>query len=95
MAAISTLAALCLLAVGEPLYQSDEAKFLLPALKTVQDWVWIGPEGNKYAMDDIFYPTLEKLSQGSLSVEETLTRLEQDLTAKAQSFRQDTGYHWP
>lgn len=80
--------------LDNPWYQSEEAKFLLPALATVKDWVWIGPVGNKYAMDDIFFPALEELSLGNLSVDEMLTRLSQDLTAKVQSFRQETGYHW-
>jgi ABC-type glycerol-3-phosphate transport system substrate-binding protein len=75
-------------------YQSDEAKFLQPALATVQDWVWMGPVGSKYAMDDIFFPALEELSLGALSVEEMAQRLEQDLTAKVQSFRDETGYSW-
>jgi ABC-type glycerol-3-phosphate transport system substrate-binding protein len=81
--------------LDNPWYQSDEAKFLLPALQTVQDWVWIGPVGNKYAMDDIFLPALQELSLGNLSVDEMLLRLQADLTAKVQSFRAETGYHWP
>jgi ABC-type glycerol-3-phosphate transport system substrate-binding protein len=75
-------------------YRSDEAKFLQPALATVQDWVWMGPVGSKYAMDDIFFPALEELSLGAMSVEEMAQRLEQDLTAKVQTFREETGYQW-
>ena len=75
-------------------YSSDKAKFLQPALATVQDWVWIGPVGSKYAMDDIFFPALEELSLGAISVEDMAARLDQDLTAKVHSFREDTGYQW-
>ncbi len=75
-------------------YSSDEAKFLQPALATVQDWVWIGPVGTKYAMDNIFFPALEELSLGAISVEDMAARLDEDLTAKVQSFREDTGYQW-
>lgn len=80
--------------LDHPWYQSDEAKFLKPALATVKDWVWMGPVGSKYAMDDIFFPSLEELSLGVISVEEMATRLEQDLTDKVQSFREETGYSW-
>ncbi len=45
-------------------------------------------------MDGIFFPALEELSLGVLSVEEAAQRLEQDLTAKVQSFRDETGYSW-
>ena len=75
-------------------YSSDEAKFLQPALATVQDWVWIGPVGTKYAMDDVFWPGLEELSLGAIGVEDLAARLDEDLTQRVQSFREDTGYEW-
>ncbi|MXX25209.1 MAG: extracellular solute-binding protein [Caldilineaceae bacterium SB0668_bin_21] len=75
-------------------YSSDEAKFLQPALATVQDWVWIGPVGTKYAMDDVFWPALEELSLGAIGVEDLAARLDEDLTDRVQRFREDTGYEW-
>ena len=78
--------------VDNPWYQTEDAKFLQPALKTIKDRVWMGAVGNKYAMDDIFYPMLQSLSLGDISVDDMLAQLEVDLTAKVQSFRSDTGY---
>jgi len=75
-------------------YKSDEAAFLQPALATVKDWVWMGPVGSKYAMDDLFLPALEDLSLGSITVDEMAQRLEKDLTEKVKSFREETGYSW-
>jgi hypothetical protein len=54
----------------------------------------MGPVGNKYAMDGIFFPALEELSLGVISVEELAQRLDQDLTESVQRFREETGYTW-
>ncbi|MHB0857562.1 MAG: hypothetical protein ACYC5M_08330, partial [Anaerolineae bacterium] len=78
--------------IDDPWFESENAKFQIPALKTVKDWVWMGAVGNKYAMDDTFYPKLEALSLGELSVQEMLSQLETELTAKVQSFMDETGY---
>ncbi|NLF02552.1 MAG: extracellular solute-binding protein, partial [Anaerolineales bacterium] len=78
--------------MDNPWFETEEAKFLLPALKTVDGWKWIGPVGNKYAMDDIFLPGLEELSLGDISVDELADRLSAELTAKVQSFMDENGY---
>jgi ABC-type glycerol-3-phosphate transport system substrate-binding protein len=78
--------------MDDPWFETEEAKFLLPALKTVDTWRWIGPVGNKYSMDNIFFPALEELSLGDITVDEMLQRVEVDLTDKVQSFMDENGY---